>query len=418
MPKKANELTAMAVRKLSKPGLHAVGGVAGLYIQITESGARSWILRATVGVKRRDFGLGSYPEITLAVARERGLAIRDQIRRGIDPKAAKQEARLAVIAEQAKAMTFRDAAYTVHRVKSAEFKNTKHAADWIGSLERYAFPIIGQLPVGGIEAPQILAILNPIWKEKTETASRLRQRIESIFAWAIVREYRTGKNPARWEDGLEHDLPKPSRISDADHYAALPWKDVPAFYAELKKRAGISARALQFSILTAARSKEVRELPWSEIDLDARLWTCPPERMKKGRAHYVPLSDAALALLREIPRGESSPLVFIAPRSGSVLSDMSLSVLVKRMHADAIKGGKEGYLDENNGKIATPHGFRSAFKDWARNRARHIGDEISELALAHVNSDATRNAYARDELMPLRAQLLAEWAAFVTGGWE
>lgn len=415
MPKKARELTALAVRKLARPGLHAVGGVAGLYLQITETGARSWIMRATVGARRRDFGLGSYPEVTLATAQERAREVREQLRNGIDPKAAKQQARLDLIAQQAKAMSFKEAAYTVHAVKAQSFKNTKHAADWIRSLEHYAFPSIGTLPVGAIDAPQVLKILQPIWLEKTETASRLRQRMEAVFSWAIVRGYRIDPNPARWEDGLEHDLAAPDKVAANDHYAALPWQDVPAFFAELRQREGISARALEFSILTAARSKEVRELPWSEIDLASRLWTCPPERMKKDRKHQVPLSDAAMALLSEIPRSDS-PLVFVAPRSGGALSDMALSTLVKRMHADSLKAGQGGYLDPNNGKVATPHGFRSGFKDWARNRARDIGDEISELALAHVNSDATRAAYARDELMPMRAALLERWGVYCTSG--
>ncbi|WP_018169698.1 site-specific integrase [Thioalkalivibrio sp. ALMg9] len=393
MPKQAKEMGALEVKRLDRPGFHAVGGVSGLLHRITETGARGWVLRVTVAGKRRHYGLGGYPDVSLAQAKERARELKDQLWRGIDPVAERKAANDARRAEEARRMTFADAARQYHEAKAHEFRSAKHRADWLSSLERYAFESLGDLPVAEIELPHVLGVLKPIWHERTETATRVRQRIEGVLHWATVSGYREGENPARWKGNLDVTLPAPQKIRKVKHHRALPWKDVPAFMADLRGRDGMGARALEFSILTAARSGEVRKACWTEIDLDARVWTVPGDRMKTGKPHRVPLSDDAVALLEALPRFEGSDLVFTAPRGGP-LSDMSISAVCKRMGVDAV-----------------PHGFRSSFKDWARS-STSFPDEVSELALAHVNSDATRAAYARDELLPQRAELMAEWAKF------
>jgi integrase len=394
MPKKPPELSALHVKRLAATiGFHAVGGVAGLYLAVTSETASSWILRVVVGDSRADLGLGSYPEIGVAQARDRAREARDQIRRGIDPRHAKKAAAAALRGAVAKSLTFEAAAKARHAAKVSEFRNAKHKVDWLSSLERYAFPIIGSTPVAEIELPHIVRVLEPIWTTKTETATRVRQRIESVLDWAKVSGFRSGENPARWKGNLEHTLPKPAKVRTVEHHAALPWQEIGAFMVELRKRDGMGARALEFAILTAARSGEVRGATWDEIDLQVKLWTVPETRMKAGKQHRVPLSDPALALLRALPRIEGSRYVFPAARGG-MLSDMSISAVTRRMNVDVV-----------------PHGFRSSFKDWARTSTA-FADEVSELALAHVNSDETRAAYARDQLVPIRTKLMRDWAKY------
>lgn len=393
MPRKAQELSAVQVKRITKPGLVAVGGVAGLHLQVKATGARSWILRAKVGNRRRDIGLGGYPDVSLALARDGAREARDLIRRGVDPVEVRSARRRALRVAQAKALSFSEAAAQCHQTKVPEFRNVKHQTDWISSINRYADPIIGDLPVSSIELPHVVSVLEPIWQTKTETATRVRQRIEAVLGWATVSGYRMGDNPARWKGNLEHALPNPSKIRSVRHFPAIPWNKIGEFMAALRKRSGLSARALEFLILTAARSGEVRFATWDEIDIDRAVWTIPKNRMKAGRKHRVPLSDPALDLLQALPRFEGSPYVFSSPRGGS-LSDMSISSVCRRMEVNAV-----------------PHGFRSTFKDWARSLTSYL-DEISELALAHVSSDATRAAYARDELLANRARLMADWAKF------
>ncbi len=394
MPRKAPELTAYQIRrKAKKQGFHAVGGVAGLHLNVSDNLATSWILRATVGDRRRDIGLGGYPDTSLEQARGLARDARLQIRQGIDPVAARQEARDTLKSAQVKRLTFSEAATACWKTKSQEFKNPKHAAQWLSTITEYANPIIGSLPVADVELAHVVKVLEPIWSTKTETASRLRGRIESVLAWAKVSGYRSGDNPARWKGNLDHVLPKPSKVRKVNHHPALPWQEVPEFMAMLKARSGMGARALEFLILTAARSGEVRLATWDEIDLDAKLWTVPGVRMKTGKTHRVPLSEPAIKLLKALPRFKDSAYVFPAARGGA-LSDMSVSSVCRRMEIDAV-----------------PHGFRSSFKDWARS-ATSYADEVSELALAHVSSDETRAAYARDELLPKRTRLMREWSKF------
>jgi integrase len=391
MPKIAKELSALEVRRLTEPGRYAVGGVRGLLLSVGPPGGRSWVLRMKVGAKRREAGLGPFPEVSLAEARELAREFRAAVQEGRDPIAEREEARQRLIEQQRREITFEDAARSCHRAKQAEFRSNKHAKDWISALERHAFPAIGSRPVGRIDLADVLLVLEPIWQTKTETATRVRQRIEAVLAWSAVSGYRSGDNPARWSENLDQVLPKPSKLKKVRHHRALPWQEVGRFVLDLRQRDGDAARALEFAILTAARSGEVRGMEWPEIDLDARVWTVPGDRIKAGKAHRVPLSDRAIQILKNTPHRDG--LVFRGARGG-MLSDMSLSAVCKRMEVDA-----------------TPHGFRSSFKDWARNATRYP-DEASELALAHVNSDATRAAYARDELLPIRARLMADWSKF------
>lgn len=397
MPKQAKELSAVEVKRITRPGNHAVGGVSGLLLKVKETGARSWVLRVKAGEKRRDIGLGGFPDVSLARARERAREIKEQVRAGRDPAAERRAAREALIAAQAKEMTFSQAAKKCHEAKRHEFKSAKHRADWINSLSTHVFPRIGDMPIGAIEVEHVRKVLEVLWTSKTETATRVRQRMEAVFSWASVAKVRNGPNPARWKDNLEFLLSKPSKIRKVQHFRALPYQDVPEFVQALRKRGGMAARALEFIILTAARSGEARFATWSEIDLDRKLWVIPAERMKAGKVHRVPLSDDAVKLLESLPRIKGTDHLFTGPK-GTPLSDMSLLAVCKRAGIDA-----------------TPHGFRSSFKDWARTSTA-FPDEVSELALAHVNSDSTRAAYARDELLGKRSKLMQDWAKYLRTG--
>ncbi len=396
MPKQAKELSAIEVKRLENPGLYAVGGVSGLLLRVSKAGARSWILRTKVGKKRRDIGLGGFPEVPLAQARVKARQAKEKIAAGIDPVAERRAARES-LEERQNVLIFEQAARQCHAAKESELRNSKHQRDWISSLEIHAFPHIGAVPVEEITLPHVFQVLEPIWHERTETATRVRQRMESVLTWASVSGYRSGENPARWEGNLKEVLPAPNKIRKTTHHRALPWQEVPGFMEALRQRKGNAARALELTILTAARSGETRFATWEEIDLGARIWTVPADRIKAGKEHRIPLSEDALAVLEAMPRFEGSPYVFPAPRGGA-LSDMSLTAVVRRMEVDT-----------------TVHGFRSSFKDWARS-ATAYADEVSELALAHVNSDATRAAYARDELLPQRARLMAEWSRYCRDG--
>lgn len=429
MPKRAKELTPKQIRDLTGPTTKAVGGVSGLYIAVTPSGAKSWILRAKVGERigrdgktrpvRAEIGLGAFPDVSLAEAREAARECRREIRRGINPLEQKRAARQALYQSQTRGITFEEAAHQCHAVKAQEFRNAKHAKQWISTLETYAFPTLGNLPVRDIDTPDVLDVLKPIWTEKPETASRVRLRMAAVFDHAIASRIRTSPNPAAWKGCLEPLLPKIERVKrkngPARHHAALPVSDVPRLMADLATRTSSSAKALQFAILTAARSGEVRHATWSEIDLDARVWRLSADRMKADKPHTVPLSDAAVALLSGLPKDHPAGLLFPSVR-GLELSDMTLSKLLKDAHAADVAKGGPGYLDPVQGRIATPHGTaRSSFKEWSREGGR-FPDEWSELALAHVNSDATRAAYARGELLEERRGMMQEWGRFCTGG--
>jgi integrase len=393
MPKKVKELSAIEVKRLSKPGRHAVGGVPGLLLVVKESGATSWILRTVIGNKRRSIGLGGYPEVPLAAAREKARAAKEKIDTGIDPIEERKARRQALIKSRTATISFAAAASKCHDSKVPEFKNEKHAKDWISSVNRYAIPKIGDLPINEIELPHILAVLEPIWTEKTETATRLRQRLESILAWATVSGYRKGDNPARWKGHLDAVLPKPAKVRNRIHFPALPWQDIGAFMKDLRQRDGMGARALEWIILTACRSGEVRLATWDEIDLEGKVWTIPAERMKAGREHRVPLTDDAIRLLEQLPMLEGSSYIFPAIKGGA-LSDMTVSGVCRRMKVNAV-----------------PHGFRSTFRDWCAENT-NFPREVAEMALAHTIENATEAAYRRGDLFMKRRRLMDAWAKF------
>lgn len=398
MARKVNKnfrtLSALEVARLVKPGLYAVGGVAGLSLQVMDTGARSWILRVMVGGKRRNIGLGGYPDVTLAGAVDKAREKRKMIDDGIDPIADKQAKRSALVAAVAGAMSFGDAAAKYIAAKEPEWKNVKHAAQWRSTLETYAYPVIGKVFVGSIEKGHILKVLSPIWTTKTETASRLRGRIEAVLDWATVHGYRKGENPARWRGFLDKVLAQPSKVCDVVHHAALDWREVGAFMAVLRERESMAARMLEFAILTAARSGEVRGATWNEIDLDGAVWTIPASRMKAKKEHRIPLSGAAVKLLEALPR--DGELVFVSP-TGKRFSDASMTALLKRMGRDDL----------------TQHGFRSSFRDWA-GETTAFPREVIEHALAHQLQDKAEAAYARGSLFDKRRRLMNEWANFTS----
>lgn len=398
MPKIARELGALAVSRLSRPGTHAVGRVAGLALQITSSGARSWVLRVMVGGRRREIGLGAYPGVPLKDAQEKARATRDKISAGIDPVLERKEAASRLRADQVKEITFEDAARRFIKAKSPEWSNLKHAEQWESTLRTYAYPVIGKLHVRHVTRTHIVEILEPIWTTKTETASRVRGRVESVLDWARVKGYRDeGINPAAWRGSLDKILPAPKKTKRVRHHPALPIEQTGAFMVTLRATEGISARCLEFAILTAARSGEARGARWSEIDLGKAVWSVPQERMKGKKEHRVPLSPAAVTLL-ELLMGERNPdndLVFPGPCSGGPLSDMSLLTIMRR-----------------HGLEATPHGFRSTFRDWAGEYTNYPR-ELAEVALAHLKADATEAAYWRGDVLEKRRRMMTDWAKFI-----
>jgi integrase len=393
MPKLAKELQALTVSSLTEQGFHFVGGVQGLALQ-NIGGSRAWVLRATIAGKRRDMGLGPYPEVTLAKARDKAREARELIRQGVDPIQRQQAAQSAMRAAAAEALTFKDCAEKYIKTHRAGWKSAKHAQQWENTLTQHAYPVLGAVFVRDVKLPQVLAVLEPIWTTTNETAVRLRGRIELVLDWATARGLREGTNPARWRGHLDKLLPKPSKVNNAEHHAALPVGGMSAFMVRLRAAEGMGARALEFVILTAARSGEVRGATWGEMDLAEKVWTVPGARMKAGKEHRAPLSDAALALLAAMPQGKPDELVFKAPRGGA-LSDMTLTAVLRRMDVAAV-----------------PHGFRSTFRDWASERSNYPRD-VAEMALAHAIGDKVEAAYRRGDLFEKRRLMMADWAQFL-----
>lgn len=393
MPKKVKEFTALEVKRKDHPGLYAVGGVAGLLLQVSEGGAKSWILRAMVGLKRREIGLGGYPGVSLADARAKAQEARYQILQGIDPVTARKEARNKLLADQAAERTFKECAEEFIKDKSPEWKNDKHKVQWTATLQAYAYPVIGNHIVSHVTLDHVLKVLEPIWKEKTETARRLRSRIENVLDWATVKKYRSGDNPARWKGHLDKLLPSPGKIAKVEHFKALPLSALPDFFINLMAREGMGARALEFLILTATRSGEVRGAVWDEIDLEDNVWTIPGHRMKAGKEHRVPLSSHVVSLLKELPRLKGVPYVFPSERS-TPLSDMSLNSVMRRMGAKAV-----------------PHGFRSTFRDWVSEHSNYP-NEVAEMALAHTIESKVEAAYRRGDLFEKRKEMMNDWEKF------
>lgn len=393
MARKAKQLSPLEVGRLKDPGMWAVGGVSGLYLHINDKGARSWILRATVGSKRRDMGLGGFPDVTLAGAYDKARQAREKIDKGSDPVLERKQAKSALIASQAAEVTFKKCATAYIDAHGDTWRNAKHRGQWTNSLETYASPFIGNMLVADITHTHILQILEPIWKTKTETATRVRGRLESVLDWATVRGYRVGNNPARWKGHLDKLLPAPGKITKIIPRTALPIDDMGAFMADLRKREALAARALEFAILTAARSGEVRGMTWAELDLNAAVWTVPAERMKAGKEHRVPLSETAVRILNGTSHQDGIDLVFPATRGG-LLSDMALTALLRRMNVPAV-----------------PHGFRSTFRDWTAERTNYPRD-LAEAALAHQLESKVEAAYLRSDVLEKRRAMMQAWADF------
>jgi integrase len=400
MPKK---LSALLVKSIKKVGWHGDGD--NLWLQVTASGSKSWVFRYTRDGKQRVLGLGPLGDVSLALARERAYRMRLQLLDGVDPAAARLSERQRISQEQAKALTFDAAANQLIDSKRAGWRNVKHSEQWSATLRTYVSPVVGHLDVSTIDTPLIVKCLKPIWTTKTETASRVRQRIEAVLDWAAVAGFRSGDNPARWKGHLEHILPAPQKVAARGNHPSLPWRLVPAFMQSLRAREGVSARALEFTILCAARTGEVRGAKWQELDLEAGIWTVPADRMKAGREHQVPLSSACVALLKNLPRVKGTDLVFPGSRSDTKLSDASLGAVIKRMNEPPM------WLDER-GQHVVPHGFRSSFRVWAAEATSHPR-EAAEHALAHQLPDKVEAAYQRGTLFPRRVSLMEDWAQFV-----
>jgi integrase len=386
----------MAVSKQSKPGFYPDGG--GLYLQVTTSGGRSWIFRYRMDGKQREMGLGSVLAVSLAQARKAAAEYRDMVKAGTDPIDAREAKRAELAAERQKArgvLTFDQAAEAHIAAHRHEWRNEKHGGQWVATLKEYASPHFGSIPVNRIDTADILRALTPIWTAKTETATRVRGRIEKVLDWARVAGYREGENPARWRGHLEHSLAAPSKVAKTKHHAALPWRQIGDFMTDLRKREGVAARALEFAILCASRSGEVRMASWDEFDLAGRVWTIPAARMKAGREHTVPLSGRAIELLQQMPRIEGCQWAFPGAKD-QPLSDMSLTAVLRRM-----------------GVAVTAHGFRSSFRDWcAESVANSFPREVAEHALAHQLPDRVEAAYQRGTLFDRRVMLMAAWGDY------
>jgi integrase len=386
--------------------LHGDG--AGLTLQITKAGVKSWLFRYMRDGKAYGMGLGATHTVSLAEARQKALEARKLLDSGLNPLAEKRQKLLAAALQRAKMMSFDQCATAYIEAHRASWKNAKHADQWINTLATYASPVFGKLPVADIDQALVMKCLTPIWQAKTETASRLRGRIESVLAWATTSGYRSGENPARWKGHLENLLANISKTSRTTNHPSLPWSQIAAFMVALKARKGNAPSAVVFAILTACRSGEVRGAQWTEFDLQEKVWTIPAERMKAPREHQVPLSDAALALLKSLtPDGK---YVFPGTKD-QPLSDMSLTAVIRRMN---LEDEKPIWIDAA-GRGITVHGFRSTFRMWAAEKTAYPR-EVAEHALAHKLPDAVERAYQRGTQFVKRQSLMAEWGAFCTGG--
>jgi integrase len=401
---RTGKLSAVEVTKAKGPAVLHDGG--GLYLRVSATGAKSWVFRFQLDGKRRDMGLGPFPDISLADARGKAAEHRKLRHEGIDPLDAKAAQRQAQRVSVAKGRTFRECAAEYIAKNRAGWRNAKHVAQWTATLETYVYPTLGELPVSAIDAGLVVQVLDPIWAQKPETAGRVRGRIEAVLDAATVRGFRQGPNPAQWKGNLAHILPARAKVRKVEHHAALPIDDLPAFLADLRSRQGMAARALEFTIFTAARTGEVLGARWGEIDLDAKVWTVPAARMKASREHRVPLSEVALAVLEKVRPlalmrdGEPDPAAPVFPglRRALPMSNMVMLMLLRRM--------KRGDL--------TAHGFRSTFSDWAAERTA-CPREVVEMALAHAIESKVEAAYRRGDLFDKRRQIMAAWSRFCEG---
>jgi integrase len=398
---RTGKLSAVEVAKVKGPAVLHDGG--GLYLRVSPTGSKSWVFRFQLDGKRRDMGLGPYPDISLAAARGRATEHRKQRHGGIDPLEAREAQRQARRLSVARGRTFRAMAEEFIGRNEAGWRNAKHRQQWRNTLASYVYPTMGELPVAAIDNGLVIQVLEPLWTTKPETASRVRGRIEAVLDAATVRGFRQGPNPAQWKGNLAHILPARAKVRKVAHHAALAFDDVPEFLIALRGRPGMAARALEFAILTAARTGEALGATWGEIDLDAKVWTVPAKRMKGGREHRVPLSEAALAvlqmvrplaLMRDGEPDTAAPL-FPGSRRALPLSNMVLLMLLRRMKRDDL----------------TAHGFRSTFSDWAAERTAYPR-EVVEMALAHAVENKVEAAYRRGDLFNKRRKLMDAWEDF------
>lgn len=410
MPKKAKELSAVEIKRLP-PGAHAVGGVAGLNLQHRDTGARSWIMRLRVNGKRHELGLGAYPDVPVARAREMARDLADRVRRG-------EGAALLVErqAERKTVITFRAAALEWWKLKQHEIDQRQHKRYW-ALIELHILPVIGTKDVAEVALADCLSVLEPLWTTKTETATRARERIDSVLTYAVAKGWRSTPSAAVWKGGLAAVLPAPSKVAKTRHHPALPIDVIPEWYAALRERAGTSARALQLLALLALRSGELRAMRWGWLDLRSAVLTVPAEFTKTRKELRVPLPPAAVALIEaQKPEGERPPggYVFAAVRGG-MLTDMALSMCARRMHADKVEEDGIGWVDpKQGGRPMVPHSLRSTFRDWAAERTEHP-DWVAELALGHAVGSGVERAYRRSDALEKRRSLMCDWAGWLTG---
>ena len=391
-----NKLSVLSAQNAAKPGRYADGG--GLYLQVTKSGAKSWLFIYRLNGKRPEMGLGGFPAISLKDARTLAAECRLSLQFGVNPLEERRKKETAQRLEAARALTFDDCAAAYVDAHKTGWKNAKHAQQWPNTLQAYASPVFGSLPVADVDTALVLKALEPIWKTKTETATRVRNRIELVLNWAAARGYRKGENPARWRGHLDKLLPPPSKVKKVVHHAALPYPDVCAFIKALRQRDGTGARAFEFLILSATRVGETIGGRWEEIDMKQKVWTIPAERMKAGREHRVPLTDRMLTLLQEAgPKKQG--YVFSGQKPGKPLSNMAFEMVLRRMQSGDI----------------TPHGFRSTFRDWASETTGYPR-EVAEMALAHTIDDKVEAAYRRGDLFEKRRRLMADWEHWCENG--
>ena len=390
MPTLLNKLTALKVTNTTEPGLYADGG--NLYLQIGKRGGKSWIFRYRRNGRLRDMGLGSFPTVTLADARKRATAHRNTLTEGKDPLYAKEQDLIEQKLKESESLTFMECAETYIDIHKAGWSNQKHIDQWTSTINTYVKKYFGDKPVSEIDVHDIEACLKPIWNKKTETATRIRGRIESILDWATVKGYRKGDNPARWKETLRHMLTAPTKIHKVRHHPALPYSEIQKFVHQINAHPGISSYALRFTILTACRTSEVIKAKWHEFDMDERVWSIPEERMKMNRPHRVPLTDEMMKILRSLELIRSNDYLFPGQKENKPISNMAMLVLLKRM---------------NRGDI-TVHGLRSTFRDWAAETTEYSGDVV-EMALAHKIQNDVEAAYRRGDLLEKRRALMAEW---------
>ena len=399
MPRKlSNVLTPLAV-KSAKPGRHADGG--GLHLLVKDTGARSWVYRFMLKGKSRDIGLGPAGDdgVTLAKARDARDALRLKVKAGIDPLEERQreaaEALAATQAAQIARITFKAVAEAYIGTNEGSWRNDKHRQQWKNTLATYVYPVIGEMPVSDVATADVLQIIEPIWKAKAETASRVRGRMETILDAAKARGYRDGENPARWRGHIAQILPARTKLTRG-HHKAMAYDAIPAFVGALRKREAVAALALEFTILTAARTGEVIAAKWGEVDLEKAVWTVPANRMKAGKEHRVPLPPRAVEILKAT-QALGKEWLFPAIRGGS-MSGMAMTMLLRRMKVDA-----------------TVHGFRSGFRDWAA-ECTGYAHEVAEMALAHTIENKVERAYRRGDLFDKRRRLMDDWATYCASG--